>query len=70
MRADGEKEKVEEIGGGYFDHRTAGNANPEAIGRLNVPGQALLEAQEQMLAKIMAAAAEAAERHQQQDLTA
>ena len=23
---------------GYLDHRSAGNANPEAIGRINTPG--------------------------------
>ena len=63
------KNKNSPVGGirrGQLDHRTAGDANPEAIGRINTLGLVLVEAQEQILAKSLAAGAEAADRIQQQ----
>ncbi len=59
-----------EIRRGPLDHLTAGNANPEAIGRITPRGLALVEAQEQNLAKSLAAGAEAADRIQQQEFAA
>ena len=56
--------------GRCLDHRTAGDAYPEAIGRINSAGQALLEAREQILAKSMRAGAQAADRILRQERAA
>ena len=56
--------------GRCLDHRTAGDAYPEEIGRINSAGQALLEAREQILAKSIRAGAEAADRILRQERAA